>query len=218
MPLPPTTTPPFPQQAKDAYWRDVSGGVYCTTSQKLLPDLATPKPCLVLDLDETLVHSSFRAVGNSDFVIPVNIDNVTHHVYVAKRPKVDAFLKKCFDDGWEIIVYTASLSKYASPLLDLLDPNGYITGRLYRSDCVQYNGNYVKDLSILNRNLIQTIIVDNSISSFVFHPELAIGCGSFIDDPNDRELDVIGDFLGELLKVDDFRGRCKEWKLGAKGC
>ena len=31
------------------------------------------KPCLVLDLDETLVHSSFRAVPNSDFVIPVRV-------------------------------------------------------------------------------------------------------------------------------------------------
>jgi len=29
---------------------------------------------LVLDLDETLVHSSFKPVPNPDYVIPVEID------------------------------------------------------------------------------------------------------------------------------------------------
>lgn len=115
---------------------------------KLLPahhpdDLG--KKCLVLDLDETLVHSSFRAVPGADFVIPVQIEDVVHFVYVMKRPGVDEFLVE-MAKHYEIVVYTASLNKYADPLLDLLDPHKTIRTRLFRESCVYYEGNYVKDL------------------------------------------------------------------------
>ena len=53
------------------------------------------KQCIVLDLDETLVHSSFKPVPNPDCIIPVEIESIVHHVYVRKRPGVDKFLKRC---------------------------------------------------------------------------------------------------------------------------
>ena len=102
-----------------------------------LPPLALAdrrKPCLVLDLDETLVHSSFKPVPNPDFVIPVEIDGVVTDVYVLKRPWVDYFLEQCAA-RYEIVVFTASLSKYADPLLDLLDPRKTIKHRLFRESC-----------------------------------------------------------------------------------
>jgi hypothetical protein len=34
----------------------------------------------VIDLDETLVHSSFKPVPNADFIVPVEIDGQVHQV------------------------------------------------------------------------------------------------------------------------------------------
>lgn len=51
---------------------------------QLLPDIHPDdhgKKCLVLDLDETLVHSSFRAVPGADFVIPVQV-RICHIIYI----------------------------------------------------------------------------------------------------------------------------------------
>eukprot|EP00541_Cyclophora_tenuis_P014927 CAMPEP_0116566542 /NCGR_PEP_ID=MMETSP0397-20121206/14519_1 /TAXON_ID=216820 /ORGANISM="Cyclophora tenuis, Strain ECT3854" /LENGTH=361 /DNA_ID=CAMNT_0004093453 /DNA_START=119 /DNA_END=1205 /DNA_ORIENTATION=- len=181
---------------------------------RLLPDVHPVdhgKKCLVLDLDETLVHSSFRAVPGADFVIPVQIEDVVHFVYVAKRPGVDEFLVE-MAKHYEIVIYTASLNKYADPLLDLLDPCRVIRARLFRESCVYHEGNYVKDMSLLNRDLSQSIIVDNSPSSYLFHPENAIDCSSFIDDPQDRELDQIGAFLTGIKDVEDVRNLCSFWR------
>jgi RNA polymerase II subunit A small phosphatase-like protein len=113
---------------------------------------------------------------------------------------------------YEIVVYTASLNKYADPLLDLLDPNRVIRARLFRESCVYYEGNYVKDLSLLDRDLSQAIIIDNSPASYIFHPENAIDCTSFIDDPMDRELDQIAEFLVGVKDVKDVRGVAPLWR------
>lgn len=99
----------------------------------LLPPLApehSGRKCLVLDLDETLVHSSFKVrwiglrmilsctlnnifnqvIPNPDFIVPVEIDNQYHNVYVLKRPGVDEFMRR-MGEIYEIVVFTASLSK-----------------------------------------------------------------------------------------------------------
>eukprot|EP00602_Paraphysomonas_sp_CaronLab_P009810 CAMPEP_0185025682 /NCGR_PEP_ID=MMETSP1103-20130426/8783_1 /TAXON_ID=36769 /ORGANISM="Paraphysomonas bandaiensis, Strain Caron Lab Isolate" /LENGTH=332 /DNA_ID=CAMNT_0027558951 /DNA_START=184 /DNA_END=1179 /DNA_ORIENTATION=+ len=168
------------------------------------------RKCLALDLDETLVHSSFQYVENADFVIPVTIEDVVHNVYVLKRPGVDEFMRRV-GEKYEVVIYTASLSKYADPLLDQLDIHNVISTRLFRESCVYFEGHYVKDLSLLNRDISQCIIVDNSPMSYIFHPENAIDCGSFIDDPKDIEMWQIADFLEDLHTVPDVRGKTKTW-------
>ena len=168
------------------------------------------RKCLVLDLDETLVHSSFRETPNPDYVIPVEIDAVSYNVYVQKRPGADEFLRE-MGKIYEVVVFTASLSKYADPLLDQLDQDGTIAARLFRESCTLFRGNYVKDMSQLGRPLGQSIIVDNSELSFQFHPENAIHCTSFFDDLNDGELPIIGQFLKDIADVEDVRDHLGSW-------
>uniref|UniRef100_A0A672S8Z0 Mitochondrial import inner membrane translocase subunit TIM50 n=1 Tax=Sinocyclocheilus grahami TaxID=75366 RepID=A0A672S8Z0_SINGR len=38
------------------------------------------KICVIIDLDETLVHSSFKPISNADFIVPVEIEGTTHQV------------------------------------------------------------------------------------------------------------------------------------------
>lgn len=75
---------------------------------------------LVLDLDETLVHSSFKPPKKPDIVLPVDIEGRICHVYVLVRPGCIRFLTE-LSKYYELVIFTASLSKYADPLMDILD-------------------------------------------------------------------------------------------------
>lgn len=162
------------------------------------------KKTLVLDLDETLVHSSFKKVNKADFLVPVDIDGVVHTVYVLKRPHTDEFLAAC-SELFEIVLFTASLSKYADPLLDMLDTQETLDYRLFRDSCVQRDYCYVKDLSKLGRSLKNSIIVDNSPQSYIFQPSNAIPIPSWFDDQNDTALKDLIPVLEHLAGVADVR-------------
>ncbi|CAL8314105.1 unnamed protein product [Boreogadus saida] len=174
----------------------------------LLPELTIAddgKKCVVIDLDETLVHSSFKPISNADFIVPVEIDGTVHQVYVLKRPHVDEFLQR-MGELFECVLFTASLAKYADPVADLLDQWGVFRARLFRESCVFHRGNYVKDLSRLGRELASVIIVDNSPASYIFHPENAVPVQSWFDDMNDSELLDLLPFFEGLSKEDEVYG------------
>lgn len=162
------------------------------------------KKCLILDLDETLVHSSFKYLRTADFVIPVEIDNQVHHVYVIKRPGVDEFLKKV-GQWYEVVVFTASVAKYGDPLLNKLDIHSAVHHRLFRDSCYSYQGNFIKNLSQIGRPLADSIIIDNSPASYIFHPQHSVPISSWFSDTHDNELLDLLPLLEDLSKpnVDD---------------
>jgi hypothetical protein len=60
----------------------------------ILPPPNLKRKTLILDLDETLVHSTIKAVTHHHITVDVLIDGMTCTFYVIKRPHVDLFLKK----------------------------------------------------------------------------------------------------------------------------
>jgi len=70
----------------------------------------------------------------------------------------------------------------------LLDKSNVFRDRLFREACSYHRGNYVKDLARLGRDLTKVIIIDNSPASYLFHPDNAVPCTSWFDDPHDKEL------------------------------
>jgi RNA polymerase II subunit A small phosphatase-like protein len=182
----------------------VQNAVAKDKQQWLLPPLRPEfegKKCLVLDLDETLVHSSFKLLHQADFTIPVEIEGTYHNVYVIKRPGVDQFMKRV-GELYEVVVFTASVSKYGDPLLDQLDIHHVVHHRLFRESCFNHQGNYVKDLSQLGRDLKDTIIIDNSPTSYIFHPQHAVPISSWFSDAHDNELLDLIPVLEDLSTAD----------------
>ena len=155
-------------------------------SQDQYPSLKGRKT-LVLDLDETLVHS-YNRLSNPDAIFPIELNGHVYDFYVKVRPyayELLEFVSKIY----EVVIFTASQQSYADPVIDFLDKGrNIIHHRLYRDSCTQHLGNYVKDLSQLNRQMKNIIIIDNSPHCYLFQPENALPVTSWYDDPSDTEL------------------------------
>ena len=168
------------------------------------------KKTLVLDLDETLVHSQFVPFSiKSDIIFKINLDNQLHDIHVLIRPGVQEFFEK-MGKLYEIIVFTASESKYADPLLDMIDKGHNCSYRLFREHCSMVGITYIKDLKKLGRDLKDIIIVDNSPLSYSFNPENGIPILTWFNDKNDKELYNLIPILEFLSQVYDVREYIKQ--------
>ena len=181
--------------------------------QYLIPEKSSKfegKKTLVLDIDETLVHSSFFPFEKNDLILNVNFDGIFYNIYVLVRPGVEEFIQN-ISKYYEIITFTASLSAYAKPLLDIIDKGRNIQYRLYREHCTFINGVFIKDLKRLNRNLKDIIIVDNSPMAFAFDTDNGLPILSWFDDPIDKELINIQPLLEFLADTKDVRKYIKQF-------
>ena len=130
---------------------------------------------------------------------------IRHMVAVRMRPHLHLFLNRVAE-LFEVVVFTASQQIYAEQLLDILDPGEKrIRHRIYRDSCVFWEGNYLKDLTVLGRDLAHTLIIDNSPQAFGFQLENGVPIESWYDDDQDTELLKLLPFLEEVAAASDVR-------------
>ena len=183
------------------------------------------KKILVIDLDETLIHSVSRGTthvnSSQGHIIEVKFasSGVSTLYYVHKRPYCDLFLARV-SEWYEIAIFTASMKEYADPVIDWLESSlpGKFARRLYRSDCTLRDGvGYIKDLSIFTRpsttskvqtqdvGLNEIIIIDNSPVSYAMNVDNAIQVEGWINDQTDTDLLNLIPFLESLRYATDVR-------------
>ncbi|XP_076178175.1 mitochondrial import inner membrane translocase subunit TIM50-C [Ptiloglossa arizonensis] len=164
---------------------------------KLLPDplkypYIQPPYTLVLELTDLLVHPDWTYETGWRF---------------KKRPGVDQFLEAVAPPQFEIVVYTAEQGMTVFPILDILDPKGYIMYRLVRDTTRFVDGSHVKDLDALNRDLSKVIVVDWNEKSIKLHPENTLKLPQWTGNDDDTTLYDLAAFLKIILatNVDDVR-------------
>ncbi|KAH6934712.1 hypothetical protein HPB50_027423 [Hyalomma asiaticum] len=168
---------------------------------------------LVLDLDETLIHSHHDGVIRQmvkpgtppDFVLKVTIDRHPVRFFVHKRPHVDYFLD-VVSQWYELVVFTASMEIYGAAVADKLDNNrGILRKRYYRQHCTLDYGSYTKDLSAITQDLSSIFILDNSPGAYRSYPDNAIPIKSWFSDPRDMALLNLLPVLDALRFTSDVR-------------
>ncbi|XP_051174875.1 mitochondrial import inner membrane translocase subunit TIM50-C-like [Leptopilina boulardi] len=164
---------------------------------KLLPDplkypYIQPQYTVVLELIDLLVHPDW-----------------TYHTgwRFKKRPGVDKFLEAIAPPQFEIVVFTAEQGMTVFPILDALDPQGFIMYRLVRDATRFVDGHHVKDLNSLNRDLSKVIVIDWNSDNVKYHPENVLKIPRWSGNDDDTSLYDLAAFLKTIhvSQVDDVR-------------
>ncbi|KAK2466173.1 hypothetical protein APHAL10511_001815 [Amanita phalloides] len=187
------------------------------------PGIHQPKT-LVLDLDETLIHSTSRPITaatagglfglgsltrrnpGAGHIVEVVLQGKSNLYHVYKRPFVDFFLRTV--SGWyTLVIFTASMQEYADPVIDWLDAGrGILAQRFFRDSCTQLpNGSYTKDLSVVDSDLSRVCLVDNSPISYKVNEANGIPIEGWTHDPSDEALLDLLPVLDSLRFTSDVR-------------
>jgi len=199
---------------------------YYYTTPMIIED-APKKKLLLIDLDETLIHSEFRSKENykelEAFVkvckctvktFSFSDDNCIYFMDVFFRPYLKSFLEEV-SKYFDLAIFTAAMKNYADTIIDFIDPkNKYFQFRLYREACIPIqNKLYIKDLRIIkDYDPSNVILMDNSLYSFMNQPSNGMLVNSFYTSHDDNQLINAKSFLiDHIYPCEDVREECEKW-------
>ena len=164
------------------------------------------KKTLVLDLDETLIHSDLDLIYKNHIITlyfdSEDEDEKNIPIPLILRPGLFDFLNYA-KEKFELIIFTASQKNYADTIIDYIEKEQkYFSLRLYREHCIFIKpGLYIKDLRIFkNRDLKNIVLIDNSIFSFAHQLNNGILVTSFYNDDNDFFLENLKEYLSYCIE------------------
>jgi Dullard-like phosphatase family protein len=160
------------------------------------------KYSLVLDLDETLI--CVKRDNYND--IKLNKNNL---IALIIRPGLIDFLQK-MKKLYELILFSSGTSEYVTPIVKNIEKKEkFFEYILYRQHLTfDENGNFFKNLNLLNRNAKNILIVDDNYKNFKYHKLNGICIKPFYGDSyNDKNtLKILGNLLYKIRCDADITG------------
>lgn len=153
-------------------------------SEPVFENLLPPPPpeayrrplTLVLTLDDLLIHSEW---------------DTKNGWRTAKRPGLDYFLGY-LSQYYEIVIFGSNSQMFSEKVVAKLDRyHAYISYALYREACRYKDGKLIKDLSLLNRDLGKTVLIDVNEESWAMQPDNAIPMKPWDGKPDDNLVKLI---------------------------
>uniref|UniRef100_F7HB91 Mitochondrial import inner membrane translocase subunit TIM50 n=1 Tax=Macaca mulatta TaxID=9544 RepID=F7HB91_MACMU len=101
------------------------------------------------------------------------------------------------------------------PLIDSVDPHGFISYRLFREATRYMNGHHVKDISCLNRDPARVVVVNCKKEAFRLQPYNGVALQPWDGNPDDRVLLDLSAFLKTIALngVEDVRNILEHYAL-----
>ena len=147
----------------------------------------TKKFCLILDLDETIIHNMNLPFGDYFFV----------------RPGFFELIKKV-KENYEIIIFTEKDKKFVDDIMNKIDYDKYINYTLYKNHVIYEEKQPIKKLELIGRNLDKIIYVDNSVISAKYNKRNLYKISSWYNDIFDNELITLKEKLVNIANSEKF--------------
>ena len=156
---------------------------------------------LVLDLDETLVFCR-KDNNKNNIKIYNNINNNTfiNSKTVIMRPGLLEFLHT-MKEIYELVLFSLGTSDYVNSIVKIIEKKEtFFDYILYRQHATYNDNYYIKDLSLLGRDLKKIIIVDDLPKSFKLHKKNGICIKPFYGDvvAERNTLKILGNILYKI--------------------